>query len=262
MKRLKTLAIDSSTVNSGWSFMETEGTNIISYKYGNIQPLGSMCLHQRLYYLGNEISKVIEETQPDEIALEESILVTANGFKTARELCRASGIVIYKAYQYQKKSIHLYEPLKWRPLCGLCSIAHKTEIQYHVCKTLGLLDDKQLESYSDHITEINKMIISHTYDDEQQELQKLSKRKIPLDQKKEVKARLSEISELKKKEKKRLKKDWSKAFDALAVDIYSDTGLNTDVTDSFAINFALLNDLGFIVFEKEIRSENKNKKSK
>jgi len=101
---MKVLGLDTSSNSTGWALVEDNKL----LEYGLIKPEGAMETLQRLYFFGNEIKKIIEKYEPDEITLEEIILV--HGPRTMKVLARFSGVALFQAYSYQKRDIRMYEP--------------------------------------------------------------------------------------------------------------------------------------------------------
>jgi Holliday junction resolvasome RuvABC endonuclease subunit len=260
---LKTLAFDISSNNTGWSTLElNEDKSISKFEYGNIQPSPSMSVFQRLYYFGNEVNKLIQKFKPEEIAFEESISVMGHGFTTAKVLARFSGVALYFAYQYQKKIIHLYEPTKWRKALGLSGRAHKAEVQFEIVKRLNLLNQAQINQYQKSIEEQytimdeakpDPKVIRSQFKIQEDELRVKIKNssgdeKIKLKEELvilvgENKAKLKEMLDVGKKGKKALVKVFDKAMIKIGVNIFSDTGIDTNSADSFGVNFCLLREV-------------------
>lgn len=261
---LKTLAFDVSANNTGWSYIDLSkkklGYVISKFEYGNIQPSMTMDACQKLYFFGNRIKEVIEKFDPDEIAFEEPIQVMGHGFSTARILARFNGVGIYFAYQLKNKEAFLYEPSKWKKSLGLNSHCHKTEVQLEIVKRMKLLSE---DKYSKYHKMIQEEYVKIDIKDEIKNLQ-LQHKQNEIDFKKQFSSHFSK-TELKekilslklnntialtalknslKKEKKKRVVEFNKALVKIGTSIYTEAGMNFDVTDSFGINFCMLQQLG------------------
>ena len=140
---MKILGIDSSSNATGWGVIERNGQDFLHTRgvvslieFGLITPHSPMSVTQRLYFFGNEIEKMINKVKPDEIAIEETILV--RGPKIMRTLARFSGVALYKAYSYQKREIAAFEPQVWKKKLGISGHAKKAEVQCEICKIFNL----------------------------------------------------------------------------------------------------------------------------
>ena len=140
------MGLDVSSHSTGWNVVE-KSTDLKLLGYGLIQNDSLMSQTQRLYFQGNELRKIIEKFCPDEIGIEETILV--RGPKIMRTLSRFSGVAIFQAYSYQKKDVHMFEPSSWKKILGVGGNAKKAEVQLEVCSQFKLLTQKQIEIYKE-----------------------------------------------------------------------------------------------------------------
>jgi len=256
------LGLDISSNSTGWGLIEDDKL----LEYGLIKPEGSMETIQRLYFFGNEIKKVIEKYNPDEIAIEEIVFV--HGPRTMKILARFSGVALFQAYSYQKRDIKLYEPQVWKKKLDLKGLATKPEVQLGICKKFDLLDSDKIKKYEE------KLILSETgkkqfkgetrkklggLNKEILDLEKIikeNKRNIKKKKKREITQ--EELDNLKKDEmifndkKEELKlmkkennkkiKEFDMKINQISLDIYSDTGVNSDVADSIGVALACIDE--------------------
>ena len=254
---MKILGLDISSNSTGWGIIETDPLKLL--EYGLVKSDGSMGVTQRLYFFGNEIKKIIDKFQPDEIAIEETILV--RGPKIMRTLARFSGVAIYLAYCYQKHEIQMHEPSKWKKGIGLSGSAVKPEVQLKVCEKFCLLDSRKVEDYKKQLEEtdqLEKSIDSSLSKDLREKIKKLDEdekafkiRKKEIKNKKKKEVTEFELKELVDtplifekardviKDKKKQINDQNKIIDKryhkISTDIYSDAGINNDIADAIAI---------------------------
>jgi crossover junction endodeoxyribonuclease RuvC len=259
------MGLDISSSNTGWCIVDVE-KEMKLVEYGLISPVGNMGVTQRLYFFGNELKKLIEKFQPNEIAVEETILV--RGPKVMRTLSRFSGVALFLAYSYQKREIQTYEPPKWKKNLSLSGFAEKAEIQLKVCEAFKLLDEQKAKIYFDLLKQIriDKKDIQQTTSKELKTLENefrsfekkvlLTKKELKHKKKKEITEQdtknvedLEQQLVVKKDELKNKKKqcsdslkDIEKRYGRISVDIYSDTGISNDIADSIGVSLNAIND--------------------
>ncbi|MDD5650308.1 MAG: crossover junction endodeoxyribonuclease RuvC [Candidatus Nanoarchaeia archaeon] len=203
---------DVSTQSTGWSIVEKTDQTLKIIDKGLIRGEGSMSTIQRLYLLGNELKKVFDKYNPDEIGIEESLFM--RGPTILRTLSRFSGVAIYQAYAHNKKEPLLFGPPEWRKIVGIAGNCSKAEVQVSVCERFGLLTQKQITTYQDCF---KKIVLD------------VSNAKAVAKQQKTTKKTLAkQIKEI------------EKAYDKISTDIYSDSGINNDIADSISIALAVL----------------------
>lgn len=212
---MKIMGLDVSSHSTGYSVIEAISDNIKIVGYGLIRCDSSMGPTQRLYFQGNELKKQIEKYCPDNIGIEETILV--RGPKIMRTLARFSGVAIYLSYSYQKKEIFVFEPSMWKKVLGIGGNATKAEVQLEICSKFSILSQKQIDVYKGVFESIEESVANLKITAKQQKMQK-----------KELNKKIKEIE---------------KMYDKISTDIYSDCGINSDIADSFGVSLAVLNEI-------------------
>jgi len=261
---MKALAFDISTNNTGWSYIDLSKTNdgyrIDSFEYGNIQPSMTMDACQKIYFFGNRMKELIEKFNPDEIAFEEAILIMGHGFTTARALSRYNGVGVYFAYQLTGKEIFLYEPSHWKKQLGLDGFCQKAEVQLEVSKRLKLITPEQhtkfLQMFQEEFAKISVSDEIKQVEAEMKQKEIIFKESLVGIDKGEAKLKLAEHRVESKKElvafkndmkkvKKKRAAEYAKALNKIGTTLYTITGMNPDVADSFGVNFCMLQEFGF-----------------
>lgn len=251
------LGIDISSTSTGWAAIDDKTKKI---DFGLIAPTGAMPTMQRLYFFGNEIKKVIDKIKPDEIAVEETILV--RGPKIMRTLARFSGVALFQAYSYQKREVATFEPQVWKKNLGLKGHATKPRIQLKICEIYDLLEKKKLAEYSAILDNLEEQlttlksstrkstgVIDKSINLKNEEFKKLlkqqKKKKLTDEEKsklelmqKEVEKNLASLKDNKKVATKDIK-FVIKEIDKMSLNIYSDCGINEDIADSAGVAIAL-----------------------
>jgi len=212
---MKVIGLDVSSNSTGWCLIESIDLKLISY--GIIRGDSSMSTNQRLYFQGNELKKLIEKYKPDEIGIEETILV--RGPKIMRTLSRFSGVAIFQAYSYQKKEIYVYEPSSWKKTLGIGGNARKAVVQLDICSKFKILTEIQVEQYKQVFEKIEKEVSDFKVIAKQQKMSR-----------KDINKKVKEIE---------------RQYDKASIDIYSDCGINNDIADSIGVGLAVINEIQY-----------------
>lgn len=272
------MGLDISSSSTGWNIVDVDKDEKKLIEYGLICPVGSMGVIQRLYFFGNECKKLIDKFEPNEIAIEETVLV--RGPKIMRTLARFSGVALFLAYSYQKREISTFEPSSWKKTIGLGGNAKKPEIQLKICEEFSLIDKTKYDNYQNVIENLKvlekslkkpsnfkgrEIKIKHLEKKQKRLNSELKKKEKESNKKRglsesEIKRRKQEFEELKKatdekenelkqikndfkktkKERKEKVKSVTKSFEKISVDIYSDSGINADIADSIGVSLAAI----------------------
>jgi hypothetical protein len=98
---MRILAIDGALNHSGWAFLEDKGgkgmEGVKASKYGTITTKPTMSLGFKLTYIRKELIRIIKETKPEIVVLEETYS-GKNKLTTAR-LNNAKGIILQTVYE-------------------------------------------------------------------------------------------------------------------------------------------------------------------
>jgi len=222
------LGIDISSNSTGWAAVDYSLDTYNLIDFGLIKPDGGMNHVQKLYLLGNEFERIFNRIEPDQVAIEESIIV--NNIKTMRILTRFGGIILYKSYEYNKIIADIYEPKKWKNILGVGGNAKKAEVQLEVCGVFKKMNNDNILSY--------KQKISSIYAD-------ITRVKQNTLLKENIEKKMLEENKNKKDARKLIKHDLKKVickmeeqFDKLSMDIYTESGINSDIGDSLGITIA------------------------
>lgn len=208
---MKVLGLDVSTNSTGWCILKTLNSTPELFAYGLIHSDKTMSFTQRLYLLGNELKKIIETHQPDEIGIEEVVFI--RGQRILKMLSRCAGVAIFQAYAFQKKEPYFFEPPAWKKNLGISGSSLKPEVQVEICSRFNLLTQEQVERYEKLFNEI-KANISTTKSDAKKQ-------------------------GIKKKDLNKQLKVFEKQYEKISADIYSDCGINNDIADSVGVALAV-----------------------
>lgn len=131
------MGIDPGTATTGYGIIKKEVQKHTLIKYGCILTPAKTPLCDRLDTIFDELSELIEEFRPDQIAVEE--LFFAANSKTAIAVSQARGVILL-AGKKKGLPVHEYTPLEVKMALTGYGRADKNQIQQMVKTLLGLKD--------------------------------------------------------------------------------------------------------------------------
>jgi len=129
------LGVDPGTATTGYGLIKKEGQKFIAIDYGCILTPAKTPLHDRLETIFEELTEIIENHNPDHLAVEE--LFFASNAKTAISVGQARGVILLSGKK-KKVSIFEYTPLEVKMALTGYGKADKKQIQAMVKAILGL----------------------------------------------------------------------------------------------------------------------------
>lgn len=102
------MGIDPGNSATGYAVVESQNNRLKALTWGVIRPLANIAYSARMKYIYDNLSSVIEEFSPDEVAIEE--LFMAENAKSAIKLGQVRGVAIVAAAN-KGKSVAEYTPL-------------------------------------------------------------------------------------------------------------------------------------------------------
>lgn len=130
---MKILGIDPGLRNMGWGIIRLEGTRLTHVANGAVHSDSSSALPQRLSQLHDGLSRMIDEYQPEEVAVEETF-VNSNA-TTTLALGMARGVALLVPAQEGLK-VEQYLPNKVKKAVVGAGHADKTQVQMMVQRLL------------------------------------------------------------------------------------------------------------------------------
>ena len=116
---------------------------------GLIRTKSSEALEQRLRVINETLSEVIEEFQPDEVAIED-LHSRYRNLKTAIIMGHARGVAILAAGNADVP-VHHYQPTRVKSIVAGSGRADKAEMRRAVSMRLGLVDEIKKEDVADAV---------------------------------------------------------------------------------------------------------------
>lgn len=239
---MKVLGLDIAS-NTGWALLK-DG-KLAKYGMLNIPP--EMNMSQKLKFFETNLRKILDDTKPDEVHIED-VFLGMSGVKTLAYLARLNGVAMSVCFNKVGDRIKLYQPPVWKAnsFPGLDGMAKKAEIQVAVIKHFKLVPqtdldnlikplsefteedsrlEKQLAKYKADVLECVKILNRKKSSDTDKESAKASKDKLDI-----------KYKELKQKIDQR-KKTIEKIYKACSIALTAKCGLTADVSDSIGIAY-------------------------
>jgi len=144
---MKILGIDPGLERVGYGVIQKDGSKMTLLQCGLIQtPRIDLAL--RLRQIHEEVKKIVELHQPDVLSIEK--LIFAANKTTAFDVSKAIGVILLAASEMQIPWQEFTPPEIKLAICGHGQ-ADKKQIQYMVCKILGLAKAPQPDDVSDAV---------------------------------------------------------------------------------------------------------------
>ena len=145
---MRILGIDPGYAIMGWGILDMAGNHFSVVDYGSITTDAKMEMPERLKHLYNQLSAIIAEYTPEEVAIEE--LFFANNAKTAIQVGQARGVAILACVN-AGLSIAEYTPLEIKQALVGYGRADKKQVQAMVKAILNLQEVPKPDDTADAV---------------------------------------------------------------------------------------------------------------
>ena len=132
---MRVIGVDPGIVVTGFGIIDKKNNNIIAHSYGTVKPPKTMSLSDRLGYLYDEISSLLDKYKPNILAVEDTFY--SKNFKSAMLLGQARGSIILAGYCANVSCIE-FSPKKIKKSVVGNGNASKEQVQYMVKNILHL----------------------------------------------------------------------------------------------------------------------------
>ena len=132
---MRVIGVDPGIVITGFGIIDKKNNNIIAHSYGTVKPPKTMSLSDRLGYLYDEISSLLDKYKPNMLAVEDTFY--SKNFKSAMLLGQARGSIILAGYCANVSCIE-FSPKKIKKSVVGNGNASKEQVQYMVKNILHL----------------------------------------------------------------------------------------------------------------------------
>lgn len=134
---MRVMGIDPGSIKSGYGVVDTHASGLQAVEYGVIRTPAKAALWKRLLTISDRLHALIEQFQPDVVAVEDVFF--AQNAKSALKLGQSRGAILLTAAQ-QGVDIAEYSPLEVKQSVVGYGRADKTQVQHMVRTLLGLRD--------------------------------------------------------------------------------------------------------------------------
>ena len=132
---MRVIGVDPGIVVTGFGIIDKKNNNIIAHSYGTVKPPKGISLSDRLGYLYDEISSLLDKYKPNMLAVEDTFY--SKNFKSAMLLGQARGSIILAGYCANISCIE-FSPKKIKKSVVGNGNASKEQVQYMVKNILHL----------------------------------------------------------------------------------------------------------------------------
>ncbi|MGO4986680.1 crossover junction endodeoxyribonuclease RuvC [Gallicola sp. Sow4_E12] len=159
---MRILGIDPGIAIVGYGIVDIKGNSISMVEYGCITTSSKSRLPDRLFFIMNEMTDIINEFKPDEMAIEE--LFFNKNTKTAITVAEARGVEILAAKQ-SGLEIYEYTPLQIKQAVVGYGRAEKQQVQEMVKILLNLSERPKPDDAADALAVAICHSLSHKFKD-------------------------------------------------------------------------------------------------
>lgn len=132
---MRVLGIDPGTAICGYGVVDSVGSRLIPVTYGAILTTPEQTTAQRLEILYDDLVRVLKETKPDKVGVEE--LFFNRNVTTAITVGQARGVILL-AIEQQKIPLYEYTPLQIKQAVVGYGKATKEQVTYMTMQLLGI----------------------------------------------------------------------------------------------------------------------------
>lgn len=129
------LGVDPGSVAAGWGLVSREGSRLSHVDAGVLRPPRDATFAERLAFLHDAITAVVQTHQPDEFAIE--AVFTHNNARSALLLGHARGVFLLAAAQ-AGLAVHEYPPATVKKAITGNGAADKAQVRFMVERLLGI----------------------------------------------------------------------------------------------------------------------------
>ena len=140
------LGIDPGTATTGYGVISVSGNSVAHIDHGCITTPSTEEMPQRLLSIATQLRRIIAESQPDMVAVEE--LFFYKNVTTAITVAQARGVLLQVAAE-AGLPIYSYTPLQVKQSLTSFGRADKQQIQKMIMLTLGLGEIPQPDDAAD-----------------------------------------------------------------------------------------------------------------
>jgi len=143
---VRILGIDPGYAIVGYGLIESENGKLRPLDYGAVETPSTLATADRLIKIERDITEILRDMQPDEIAIEELFFNT--NITTGIKVAQARGVVLLSCAKLCPKLFE-YTPLQIKSTVTGNGTANKTQVQYMVRALLHLRETPKPDDAAD-----------------------------------------------------------------------------------------------------------------
>ncbi len=143
---MRILGIDPGYAIVGYGLIESENGKLRPLDYGAVETPSTLATADRLIKIERDITEILRNMQPDEIAIEELFFNT--NITTGIKVAQARGVVLLNCAKLCPKLFE-YTPLQIKSTVTGNGTANKTQVQYMVRALLHLRETPKPDDAAD-----------------------------------------------------------------------------------------------------------------
>ncbi|MCH5156088.1 MAG: crossover junction endodeoxyribonuclease RuvC [Clostridiales bacterium] len=143
---MRILGIDPGYAIVGYGIIESESGKLIPLDYGAIETPSKLSTTERLLQIERQVTELVTEVKPDEIAVEELFFNT--NITTGIKVAQARGVILLSCAKICERLFE-YTPLQIKSTVTGNGTAGKTQVQYMVRSLLRLKETPKPDDAAD-----------------------------------------------------------------------------------------------------------------
>lgn len=143
---MRILGIDPGYAIVGYGIIESENGKLRPLDYGAVETPAKLSTPERLIIIEKQITELVSEVKPDEIAIEELFFNT--NITTGIKVAQARGVILLACSKLCDK-LYEYTPLQIKSTVTGNGTANKTQVQFMVRSLLRLKDTPKPDDAAD-----------------------------------------------------------------------------------------------------------------
>lgn len=143
---MRILGIDPGYAIVGYGIIENENGKLRPLDYGAVETPAKLSTPERLMIIEKQITELVSEVKPDEIAIEELFFNT--NITTGIKVAQARGVILLACSKLCDK-LYEYTPLQIKSTVTGNGTANKTQVQFMVRSLLRLKDTPKPDDAAD-----------------------------------------------------------------------------------------------------------------
>ncbi len=145
---MRVLGVDPGTRFLGYGVLDVDEDNATCVAWGTLEGGKGREIHERLHEIHQSLAEVVEQWQPDHLAIEEPFVAPTRGAKSAVAVGQAQAVALLLAAAWHME-VHRYTPAAVKSAVANYGASSKAQVQRTVQLLLNLGPAPMSEDASD-----------------------------------------------------------------------------------------------------------------